>query len=711
MKQIIQSLKSGETEIADVPAPKVTVGTLLISTSQSLVSAGTERMLVEFGKANLLNKARQQPDKVRQVLDKVRTDGLFTTYEAVTSKLDQPLPLGYCNVGTVLEVGAGVEGFEVGDRVASNGYHAEVVRVPQNLCARIPDEVNDESASYTVIGSIALQGIRLFEPTLGEAVVVMGLGLVGLMTVQLLKANGCRVLGLDFDPAKCALAQKFGAETLQLGEGADPVATAMAFSRGRGVDGVIIAAATDSDEPMHQAALMTRKRGRVILVGVVGLNLSRDDFFKKEIRFQVSASYGPGRYDPTYEDKGQDYPVGFVRWTEQRNFEALLDMMAGGHITPKALTTHTFDLGEAKDAYALLGSKEPYLGILLKYPENADASQQRVISIAPQSKSAAPSKGRAAFIGVGNYASRVLIPAFKAGGAHLDTVVSSGGLSSVHHGKKLGFDKAATDVDGVFKSNDIDTIVIATPHNSHADYVRRALESGKHVFVEKPLAITLAELDDVQKAHEIAKTKPLVMVGFNRRFAPMVQKMKSLVDKTGRAKAINITVNAGAIPAEHWTQQMGVGGGRIIGEGCHFIDLARHLAGAPIVAQYIQTMGPMSGEEVTSDKAVISLSFADGSIATIQYLANGGKAFPKERIEVFCNDGVLQLNNYRILIGFGWRGFKSMKSVKQDKGQNACANAFMDAVKNGGEAPIPFEEIMEVSRVSVELATAGKSSL
>ena len=383
MKQILQSLKTGDTKLADVPVPGVKRGQLLIQTSKTLISAGTERMLVEFGKASWIDKARQQPDKVRMVLDKIRTDGLLPTVEAVLNKLDQPLPLGYCNAGRVVEVGAGVEGFAPGDRVVSNGKHADVVAVPMNLCAKVPDKVTGEEAAFTVLGAIALQGIRLVNPTLGETVVVTGLGLIGLVTVQLLRAHGCRVLGIDFDADKLALARQFGAETVDLSTGQDPVVVAQAFSRGRGVDAVIVTAATKSSEPMHQAALMCRKRGRIVLVGVTGLELSRADFFEKELTFQVSCSYGPGRYDPSYEEKGQDYPVGFVRWTEQRNFEAVLDMMADGRLDVKPLISHRFAITEAEQAYELVGGAAPSLGILLEYPAGDITTESRTVKLPP----------------------------------------------------------------------------------------------------------------------------------------------------------------------------------------------------------------------------------------------------------------------------------------------------------------------------------------
>ena len=714
MKQIIQSFKTGETEVADVPCPQNKAGNLLIGSVTSLVSAGTEKMLLDFGKASYINKARQQPDKVKQVLEKVKTDGLLTTFDAVRSKLDQPLPLGYCNVGIVAEIGEGVDGFEVGDRVISNGFHAEMVRVPKNLCAKIPENVDDQSAAFTVIGSIALQGVRLIKPTLGECVVVMGLGLIGLMAVQLLKANGCRVLGLDFDAEKCDLARTFGAEVVNLSSGQDPVQVAMAFSRNRGVDAVLNAVATSSDEPMHQAALMCRKRGRIVLVGVTGLNLSRDDFFKKEITFQVSSSYGPGRYDPNYEEKGQDYPVGFVRWTEQRNFEAVLDLMSEGRIDVKPLITHTFDIEEAKKAYELLGSDEKSLGILINYPVEKleDIKIGRKVPLSDQSEAMKKSPGNIAVIGAGNYSSRVLIPAFVEAGAGLGTIVTSSGMSGVYNGKKFKFQNASTDMEETLRDDNLDTVVIATQHNTHADLVVKSLQAGKNVFVEKPLALTLEELDEIEKAYLANLDKgnnSRLMVGFNRRFAPHVQKMHSLLQATTAPKSFIYTVNAGAIPADTWVQDPKVGGGRIIGEVCHFIDLLRFLAGQEIVDYSVTTMGAVPGVEVPEDKVSITLSFRDGSFGTIHYLANGGKAFPKERVEVFVDDAVLQLNNFRSLEGYGWKGFKKEKSFSQDKGQGSCAAEFMNSVRSGSASPIPFDELMEVSRLVIEIDRAARS--
>ncbi len=703
MKQILQNLSTGETSLMDVPCPKNTKGNLLIATRNTIISAGTERMLIDFGKANYLDKARQQPDKVKMVLNKVATDGLLPTIDAVRSKLDQPLPLGYCNAGVVLE--SDVAGFERGDRVVSNGYHAEVVRVPRNLCVKIPEQVDDESAAFTVLGAIGLQGIRLIQPTLGECFVVTGLGLVGLLCIQILRANGCRVLGIDFDSRKCELARQFGATTVDLSLGEDPLIVSQGFSKGRGVDGVLVTASSQSDEIMHQAAQMCRKRGRIVLVGVVGLNLRRDDFFKKEICFQVSASYGPGRYDPVYEEQGHDYPVGFVRWTEQRNFEAVLDMMASGVLDVKPIISHRFYIEEAVEAYQLL-DKPSTLGIVLQYPEkpNNDLKLSRIVLSDIDSSSFDPAIPRIGFIGAGNYASRTLIPAFKEAGAILDTLVTSGGISGVHHGKKNSFKSASTEILDVWRDENINTVAIATRHNVHAAQVIDALAAGKNVFVEKPLALTLDELDLIDKAYQ--STKSRLMIGFNRRFAPQIVKMKELLVNRHSPKSLIMTINAGAIPSDHWVQDLHIGGGRIVGEACHFIDLMCFLVGYSIVDFQTMMIGNTPDIKIRNDKASITLSFEDGSFGTIHYLANGGSSFPKERIEVFCDNAILQMDNYRVLKGYEWPGFKKMKLFHQNKGQQACVKAFINSIRNGAQAPIPYTEVLESSRLSIEIANS-----
>ena len=708
MKQILQDLKNGETRIEEVPAPSSLGGSLVIRTNKSVVSAGTERMLVDFGKASYIDKARQQPDKVKQVLNKVKTDGLMPTIEAVTSKLEQPLPLGYCNAGIVIDTK--VSGFKIGDRVISNGNHAEIVRVPGNLCAKIPDNVDDESASFTVLGSIALQGVRLINPTIGETVVVSGLGLICLIAVQILKANGCRVLGIDYDEHKCALAREFGADTINLSLNEDPLVVANSFSRGRGIDAVLITAATESNEPMSQAANMLRKRGRIVLVGVVGLELSRAELYEKEITFQVSCSYGPGRYDIEYEDNGRDYPVGFVRWTEQRNFEAILDMISGGALKVTPLVTHRFKFEEALSAYNELNNNKA-LGIVLSYKSELDNNKKQKVILGNHNENYGSDKVVCGFLGGGNYASRVLIPAFKKSGAQMETLVTSRGINSTIQGKKHNFNIASTSELDVINSESINTVIIATQHNLHAEQVIKSLEQKKNIFVEKPLAITLEELSRIETTYNsINNNRPRLMVGFNRRFSPHIVKAKSLMNSQDGPKIFVMTINAGDIPIEHWTQDPLIGGGRIIGEGCHFIDLLRFLSGSKIIGFNATKIGDYPGIKVRNDKVTITLSFDDGSFGTIHYLSNGGKAFPKERLEIFSNDSVLQIDNYKKMTGYGWKGFKKMNLLTQDKGQLQCVNSFIDSIKNGTKSPISFEELLEVSKISIEISNELSTS-
>ena len=706
LKQILQDMLNGETSLVEAPIPAEQSGSVLIASTCSLISAGTERMLVDFGKASFLEKARQQPEKVKMVFDKIRTDGLISTIDAVKSKLAQPLLLGYCNVGVAHTVGRDVDGIKVGDRIASNGSHGSVVRVPSRLCARIPETVDDESAAFTVVASIGLQGVRLAAPTLGEAFVVIGVGLIGLLTVQLLRAQGCRVLAIDFDDEKLALAERFGAQVCSLSAGEDPVLAGLAFSHGRGVDGVIITASTKSNEPVSQAARMCRVRGRIILVGVAGLELNRSEFYAKELSFQVSCSYGPGRYDPSYEEEGNDYPIGFVRWTEQRNFEAVIDLMACGKLDVKPLITHRFDFERASEAYGTLTSDRSALGILLSYRDAAPSRFVKQVALGkPRTFDAArPAIG---FVGAGNYASRMLIPAFKAAGAQFHTIVTSSGVSGVIHGEKAGFGVASTDLVAMLDNPEINAVAIVTRHNTHAALVVQALEAGKNVFVEKPLALTLDELASVRNAYDSAHAqgrKPHLMVGFNRRFSPQVIKMKALLASVKEPKSFIMAMNAGAIAPEHWTQDVTIGGGRIIGEACHFIDLMRFLASSPIVSIQARRMESTSDNHVCEDKAAIVLGFADGSFGSIMYLANGSASFPKERVEVFAGGRVLQLDNFRRLVGYGWPGFRKMNLWRQDKGQHACVQAFLDAIAQGKPTPIPDSEVFEVARVAIQAA-------
>lgn len=708
MQQVLQDLEKGNTVVTEVPCPMCRPGHLLVQTTVSLISTGTERMLLDFGRANLLNKARQQPDKVRAVFDKISTDGLQTTIDAVKSKLKQPLTMGYSNVGVVLEVGQGVQGYSVGDRVVSNGPHADVVCVPKNLCAKIPDTVPDEMAAFTVVGSIALQGIRLLQPQLGDCVVVIGLGLIGQMSIQLLIAQGCRVLGIDLDADKLALARTLGATVCNPSAGEDPLDAAAAFSRGRGVDGVLIAASSKSSDPVSQAAKMSRQRGKIVMVGATGLTLSRGDFYQKELTFQVSCSYGPGRNDSSYELKGQDYPIGFVRWTEQRNFEAVLDMLAEGKIVVASLISDRFKISDAASAYDRLSEDLKLMALLLEYSVRATSTDRFVELGSVSTARIVATSPVVGCIGSGNYAARILLPAFAQTGVRLKTIVSSGGVSAAVSGKSLGFENSATDAAAVMNDDDIDTVIIATRHDTHAQFVVEALDNGKNVFVEKPLALNLPDLQRIDESYRRAASKgsePRLMVGFNRRFSPLVVKLERLLRSSPGPMAVVYTCNAGMIPANHWTQDPRIGGGRIVGEACHFVDLVRFLVAQPIVA--VESVGMGAGDKGvdTGDVATITVKFDDGSIASIHYFANGHAKFPKERIEVFQGGRVLCLNNFRSLTGHGVPGFRSVKSWKQNKGQQECASSFVDALRRGDSSPIALTELMEVSKVTIDAAS------
>lgn len=698
MKQILQNLGSGETILADVPCPVVSRDKSLIETSRTLVSIGTEKMAIDFGKASLISKARQQPDKVKQVLQKIKTDGLWTTLEAVKSKLDQPIPLGYCNAGRIVDTSE-KNGFSSGQRVVSNGPHAEIVSIPTNLIAKIPDNVSDEEAAFTVVGAIGLQGIRLVAPTLGERIVVSGLGLIGLMAVQMLRANGCEVLGIDFDPKKIAIAKQFGASVVDLSLGQDPVAVAQEWTRGVGVDAVLITASTKSDELVHQAATMCRKRGRIVLVGVVGLNLRRSDFYEKELTFQVSCSYGPGRYDSNYEKNGLDYPIGHVRWTEQRNFEAVLSLMSQRKLDVAPLITHRFSFDDALQAYEAVGQGNA-LGILLDYTQShRGLEDKRSISIQTNVATSSGTGSSIAFIGAGGFATRMLLPALSKHSVHRATIVSSGGITASHAAKKFNFHSASSDAMNAIEDPCIDAVFIATPHHTHAKLVSSALAAKKHVFVEKPLALSFEQLDQVRSAVEISPDRCL-MVGFNRRFSPHSVQLKKWLAAYPQSKSLIITVNAGEIPADHWTQDPEIGGGRILGEACHFIDLARFLIGSPILETNVVFLGGTSGSLM--DSASMTLAFEDGSLATIHYLAQGHKSFPKERIEVFAGGDVLSCDNFRV--SSSMKLGKRFKTRTQDKGHQNEIDAFVHCIQNGGLWPIPMAELVEVTEATLHAA-------
>lgn len=687
MKQIVQDLKSGETLLVEVPVPQVQPGQVLIRTHRSLVSLGTERMLVEFGKANWIEKARQQPEKVGQVLDKIKTDGLVPTLEAVFRKLGEPLPLGYCNAGEVIGVGPGVEGFNIGDRVVSNGHHAEVVSVPQNLVARIPEGVDYEAASFTVIGAIALQGIRLANPTFGETVVVAGLGLIGLLTAQMLKANGCEVIGLDFDPAKTELAKSWGINALCVAEGVDPVPFVQRATEGVGADAVIITASTKSDELISQSAKMSRKRGRIVLVGVIGLHLKRSDFFEKELTFQVSCSYGPGRYDEQYEHKGQDYPIGYVRWTEKRNFEAVLRAIANGNLQVKPLLSEVVNLEDYRQIYGDMTSRR-VIASVLRYAATAEASQTSVRLREYRFQNRGDVLG---IIGAGNFTNAVILPALTASEAQIKCIASAKGLSGTLLAKKHKIPVSTTDYRDVLNDPEIGAVVIATRHHLHATLVVEALCAGKHVFVEKPLALQRSELADIQTAYE--KAGKTLTVGFNRRFSPFVQDIKKQLGSPTPPLNMIATMNAGHIPAQHWTQDMAQGGGRIVGEACHYIDLMVALCGSQVEQVIMNALGPNPSEN--TDNATILLRFQNGAQGVIHYYSNGSKTYPKERIEIHGQQRTIVLDNFRKVeyFGFASSGFKR----RQDKGHAEQFRLFCERLRTGGEAIIPFGELMNTS--------------
>ena len=694
MKQIIQNLKTGKMELVELPCPKVGQGQVLVQTKVSLISAGTERMLVEFSQANLIQKARQQPDKVKQVLDKMKTDGLMPTLEAVFRKLDEPMPLGYCNAGVILEVGKGVHDLQPGDRVASNGPHAEVVCVPRNLCAKIPDVVTDEQAAFTVLGSIGLQGVRLAQPTFGEKFVVFGVGLIGLLTVQLLRSSGCEVMAVDLTPDRLRLAEVFGAQTVNVGTGGDPIAASQAWTGGKGVDGVLITASAKTDAIIHQAAESCRKRGRIILVGVVGLNLQRSDFYGKELTFQVSCSYGPGRYDEKYEQGGQDYPPGYVRWTEQRNFEAVLEGTPTGRLHMDELITHRYSFADALSAYETIQKDSDALGVILQYPNNVDRAPTVKVT---QRATITDSEIVVGVIGAGGFANGILLPSLSRTKARLMYVADLNAAAAGHAAKKFGVDQAVTDYRIILGDANVKVVFVVVGHHLHARFVCEALEAGKHVYVEKPLAMNKDELDLVTKAANKASGQ-LLMVGFNRRFSSHMIKIKNLM--TGRAEPLcmNMTVNGGKIPSDHWTQDPVQGGGRIIGEGCHFIDLLSYIADSPVVTVSAVMVG--GDVAVRSDKMSIVLGFADGSVGTVNYFSNGSKSYPKETLEIFSDERVLRMENFRVTKGYGFKGFKRLKTLRQEKGHKSEIVAFIDRIKSGGESLIPFDQLANVTEAS-----------
>ena len=708
MKQILQSFKTGEMWLAEVPAPLCKGRGAVVKTFASFVSAGTERMLAEFAKKGLIGKAMQMPDQVKKVIRKMKTEGVFATLEKVQAKLDQPIPLGYSSAGVVVEAGRDA-GFNVGDRVACGGAgfanHAEFDYMPRNLMVKIPEGVSFEDASCATVGSIALQGVRQCEVCLGESVAVIGLGLMGILAVQMLKASGCRVVGFDPNPSRCRLAEEMGCDRAVNDNFA---AECMTFSGGYGVDVVLITAATHSDEPVTVAAEVCRKKGKVVATGLVGMNLPRDQYYKKEVDFRLSCSYGPGRYDPVYEEQGIDYPFGYVRWTEQRNMAAFLQLVAEGKVTPSKLITHRFKFDDALDAYqVLLGiKKEPYLGIVLEYgDESSGRVERRVDFVNAESKLVNPVRKETvgvSFIGCGNFAKAVLLPTLKKTPRSCFRGVSTAtGMSATDTAKKYGFDFAATDQREVLKDAETNLVMVTTRHDMHASQIADALEAGKYVFSEKPLCINEEQLDKIPASDK-------VMIGFNRRFSPHAKMIKEYFSKRTLPLVMHYRVNAGSIPKDVWLQDPEIGGGRIVGEGCHFIDFMSYVCGAPVVKVQAMCIATDNGAETPEDSASISLQFADGSVGVLEYVALGDTTLPKEWCEIHGDGSTATMDNFCKTTCSGRLGKRKLKG-KQQKGFAEELMATVVAVKEGKSMPIPFDEILNVTKTTFAIRKAFKS--
>ncbi|MBI1922655.1 bi-domain-containing oxidoreductase [Candidatus Poribacteria bacterium] len=697
MKQLVQNFKTGELLLEEIPPPMLQAGRLLVQNAYSLISAGTERSTVSTGQASLLSKAKQRPDLVKQVVESVQREGIVATYKKVRARLETLKPLGYSSAGIVL--GSDGEAFQPGDRVACGGYahHAELIAVPKNLCVKVPDGVALDEAAFTMLGAIAMQGVRQAQVQVGERGVVVGLGLVGLLTVSILKAAGCKVLGVDISASHFPIAQELGCDAVCMTS--ELVGRASDFTRGNGADAILLTAATQSNEPIALAGEVARKKAKIVVVGVVGLNVPRDPhYYRKELDIRFSCSYGPGRYDPEYEEQGHDYPVGYVRWTENRNMEAFLDLLAEGKIKLRSLITHVFPIEKALDAYNLILGKrnEPYIGVLLKYDEQKHLEDSpRLLSTGAPPKTGKVSVG---LIGAGSFAQNYLIPGLKAGkGVALKAVCTATGISAKSVADKFGFEHFTTDIEDIFNDDEINTVFIATRHHLHTPYVLKALETGKHVYVEKPLCISETELEALvelyqRKSDEVAP--PLVMVGFNRRFAPMTLELKAFLRDVNEPLILTYRVNAGFIPSEHWVHDSQEGGGRIIGEVCHFVDIIQYLAGSPITSVYARAL-PNNGR-YHNDNVAITLNLENASVGTVIYLANADKGLPKEKIEAFGGGRAGVIEDSREIALFR-NGTKRRWKRTQDKGHKAEIQAFLQAVEQGKPSPVPLDEAVNTT--------------
>ncbi len=713
MKQLLQNIKNGDTVVIDVPIPQVQPGMALIRTQASLVSAGTERMLVEFSEKSLVGKALSRPDLVRQVVDKARREGLLTTMESAFNRLDQPMPLGYSSSGVIEFVGEGMQGFKVGDRVAcaGGGYavHAEYAIVPRNLLAILPATVDYESGAFTTLGAIALHGFRLAEPQLGETVGVIGLGLLGLLAVGIAHAAGCEVFGVDLDETRVKLANELGAVAVSHPQA---VEAAQGFTHGLGLDRVLICADTTSSDPVERAGELARDRGRVVAIGAVGLTIPRKIYYQKELSFINSRSYGPGRYNQSYEEGGLDYPIGYVRWTEGRNLQGYVDLLATGKVQVKPLITHRFPIEDAPKAYDLITGKtsQPFLGVLLSYPEAGNKPFKLPEAYAPVKKDSLPITGvnaiRLGVLGAGNFANAILLPALKKiQSVELVSIASASGLHAETACKKYGFKYTAGNENEILQDPEVNTVCILTRHHLHAEQVIRALQAGKHVFCEKPLATAPGQLDGIKEQLLDHENSPLLMVGFNRRFAPMARTLVEFLSPRHEPLVATYRVNAGSLPLTHWTQDPAQGGGRIIGEACHFIDFLTFLVGALPLTVTAQALP--DDQRYREDNLMLTFTYPDGSIGSVIYLANGDKAFPKERVEVFTGGKVAVLDDFRSLerVSQGKRQVIRGR-LRQDKGHLAEWQAFSQAVLAGGPPPIPYDQLFGVTAATFAVLDA-----
>ena len=699
MKQLLQNIKNGQAVVAEVPVPSPRKGMALIKTSASLVSAGTERMVVEFAEKNLVGKARSRPDLVKQVIDKALREGLINTAQAAFNKLDEPMALGYSSAGTIVELGENMDGFHVGQRVAcaGGGYavHAEYAVVPRNLLAPIPEHLDFESAAFATLGAIALHGFRLADPKLGETVAVIGVGLLGLMTMQIVEAAGCHAIGIDVDSKRVELAESLGLSACSRDRAEDSV---QAFTANRGADSVVICADTPSNDPVTLAGSIARDRANIVATGAVGLEFPRKIYFEKELSFINSRSYGPGRYDPLYEEGGVDYPIGFIRWTEGRNLEAVVDLLASGKMDVKPLITHRLSIEQAEEAYEIITGKreEPFIGVVLTYGDVDTLERSNVVTL-KNLQSANVQTCKLGVIGAGLYANATLLPVLKKTEIELVGIASAGGLKAQHSAKKFGFSYATSSADEIINDEKVNTVTILTRHDLHAELVIKALEAGKHVFVEKPLAVNSEQLSAVTES--LLNTEHgILTVGFNRRFAPLAKELSAFYADRVESLHIHYRINAGYIPLKHWLHDPEQGGGRIIGEGCHFIDFVTFLVGESPISVSAHAL-PDNGK-YREDNVSMTFTFPDGSVGVVDYLANGDKSVPKERVEVFGGGKVATLNDYRSLemVHNGKR--KTIKNrLGQDKGWKDEMLALEKAVKTG-EPPIPYEQLIGVTKAS-----------